>query len=356
MSIPKITFIHSLNNYTGSPNVLSVIIRGMIERGYQAELITSRGEGFLSNIGGLTYKYTRYRWCDNRLATLFLLIVSQVMLFFNLIFRSRRPLYYINTIVPVGALLACWLTRKHYMIHVHENMQQSKPTYTIYRTIYRWCNRKSIFVSHYLKGTALNCREGKVVYNGLSDSYFRTAETNPRDRQAANCILMVASQRLFKGIYDFVALAAQMPKYRFELVLSSTEAEVAAFRWEIGHVSNLTIYPLQTNLHPFYRRAKLLLQLSHPELCVETFGLTILEAMVYGVPAIVPPIGGPVELVQDGMNGFTVSPHDQPTIRQKINLLMNDAELYRQFSDCALHHSKQYNERTMLNQIETYIK
>jgi acetyltransferase-like isoleucine patch superfamily enzyme len=30
----KIVFIHSLNNFTGSPNVLSIIIKGFVSKGY----------------------------------------------------------------------------------------------------------------------------------------------------------------------------------------------------------------------------------------------------------------------------------------------------------------------------------
>ncbi len=43
----------------------------------------------------------------------------------------------------------------------------------------------------------------------------------------------------------------------------------------------------------------------------ETFGNVVLEAMAAGLPAIAPRSGGPVDLIQDGHNGFLCAPHDQ---------------------------------------------
>ena len=37
----KIIFIHSLNNYTGSPNILSTIVKGFLYKGYETELSTT---------------------------------------------------------------------------------------------------------------------------------------------------------------------------------------------------------------------------------------------------------------------------------------------------------------------------
>ena len=70
---------------------------------------------------------------------------------------------------------------------------------------------------------------------------------------------------------------------------------------------NLTIYSRQKELSSFYQNADLLVNLTQPSLCVETFGMTILEAMPYGVPAIVPNEGGPKELVYNAYNGYRVN-------------------------------------------------
>ena len=355
--ISKIVFIHSLNNFTGSPNVLSVVIKGFVAKGYQVDLITSRGEGFLSNIKGVNYHYTCYRWLDNKWKTAFLLFFSQIESFFVVLFsRGPEAVYYINTIIPFGAAWACRLANKRFVYHVHENMQQKKPLYALLRWTYKHCNRKSIFVSRYLETTALDCRDGVFVYNGLDSGFAEKARVSiasGRDRKQN--ILMVASLRRFKGVYEFVKLAKQFPQYHFELVLSEMEEVVKSFSTEEEIPNNLSIYPAQKDLHAFYRRAKLLLQLSHPETCIETFGLSILEAMVYGIPSIVPNVGGPTELVADGVNGFLVNPLDLPDVTMKIEKLMSDDETYRTLSENALIKAKKFSEEKMINEIERYL-
>lgn len=352
----NIVFIHSLNNYTGSPNILSVIIKGLLKKGYAGELITSRGDGFLSDIPGLEYRFTCYQWKSNRALTFVLLLLSQIETFFIVLFHSNKYLYYINTIVPFGAILACWITNKRFVIHVHENMRQRKPVYFVFRNIYRLCNRKSIFVSNYLKEIAINCRDGKVVYNALSTQFCKMArEYLYSDDSERKTILMVASLRRFKGVYEFAELARSMPQFTFVLVVSADESEVTEFEAEIGEITNLTVYPKQVNLHPFYQEAKLLLQLSHTETCVETFGLTILEAMCYGVPAIVPDEGGPTELIINRYNGYLTNPHDLEKISCMISDLMTDGVLYTTFSQNARERSELFIEAGMLESIESFI-
>ncbi|GHU62521.1 hypothetical protein FACS1894160_0130 [Bacteroidia bacterium] len=253
--------------------------------------------------------------------------------------------------------MACWLTKKDFVYHVHENMQQQKPIYRIFRSVYKLCNKKSIFVSNYLRGTALNCKDGIVVYNSLNENFVKGAKNYRLKMIGAQKIniLMVASLRRFKGVYEFAELAKRMPQYFFELVVNASEKEVSRFINEMGSIENLKVYSAQKNLHPFYQRAKLLLQLSHPASCIETFGLTILEAMAYGIPAIVPNVGGPTELVDDGISGYTVNPLDIETVKQKIQKLMTDDNFYQQASEKAFEKSKKFDKQNSLNKIEEYI-
>ncbi len=355
---PKIVFIHSLNNFTGSPNVLSVVVRGFVERGYPVEVITSRGEGFLSGIEGVAYRYTCYRWTGKRMFTLLRLLLSQISLFFHLLFSPRKgTVYYINTIIPFGAALACRLSGKNFVYHIHENMRQGKTLYHILRNVYRWCNRRSIFVSDYVRSTAAGCRDGIVAYNALDEEFtLRAAEYMGRaDRPSPRKVLMVSSLRKFKGIYEFAELARRLPQYEFELVLSASPAQTKAFALDAGRLPNLSIYPVQTDLHPFYHEARVLLQLSYPEQWVETFGLTILEGMAYGVPGIVPPVGGPAELVADGESGYTVDPHDMTRLSELLTSLMEDDALHERLSRASLERVGRFSREEMMNKIERYV-
>jgi sucrose synthase len=50
----------------------------------------------------------------------------------------------------------------------------------------------------------------------------------------------------------------------------------------------------------------------------EAFGLTILEAMISGVPTFATQFGGPLEIIQDKKNGFLINPTHQEEMAQKV--------------------------------------
>ncbi|HBL13653.1 MAG TPA: sucrose synthase [Cyanobacteria bacterium UBA11162] len=50
----------------------------------------------------------------------------------------------------------------------------------------------------------------------------------------------------------------------------------------------------------------------------EAFGLTILEAMITGLPTFGTQFGGPLEIIQDKVNGFLINPTNQEETAQKI--------------------------------------
>jgi sucrose synthase len=50
----------------------------------------------------------------------------------------------------------------------------------------------------------------------------------------------------------------------------------------------------------------------------EAFGLTILEAMISGLPTFGTQFGGPLEIIQDGVNGFYINPTNLEETAQKL--------------------------------------
>ena len=79
----KILFAHLLNNYTGSPKVLSVLLEGLAADGsMDISLLTSKTDGFLSGIPNITYYSNFYRWHENKLLRAVQFALSQVRNFF----------------------------------------------------------------------------------------------------------------------------------------------------------------------------------------------------------------------------------------------------------------------------------
>ena len=76
----------------------------------------------------------------------------------------------------------------------------------------------------------------------------------------------------------------------------------------------------------------------------EPFGLVITEAMYCGTPAIVAPVGGLMEQVRDGYNGFVLKENTADEISNTLLKAFNmDAESYRLMAQHALESNKHHS-------------
>ncbi len=63
------------------------------------------------------------------------------------------------------------------------------------------------------------------------------------------------------------------------------------------------------------------------QLMPDPFGLVIVEAMINGVPVIASDTGAPVEIIENEMNGYIVSPIRPLLLADKIKELLINAKL-----------------------------
>jgi phosphatidylinositol alpha 1,6-mannosyltransferase len=59
----------------------------------------------------------------------------------------------------------------------------------------------------------------------------------------------------------------------------------------------------------------------------ETFGQTLQEASASGLPVVAPAVGGPLDLVDDGVTGFLVPPGDRGALAAAVAKLTAEPEL-----------------------------
>ncbi len=322
---------HLLNDFSGSPKVLMQVVKAFSHQGHKVTLIVNKNsDGFLSNIPNVNYMYFPYSYSKNKIARLLNLIYSQLVMSFALFRMVRRTdILYINTVLPFGAAILGKIKRCRVIYHLHETTMKPLILKKTLFGIARLAANDVIYVSDYLsKQEEFRKGNAHILFNSIEDSFYSLAKVNRTCNHNPTNVLMVCSLKKYKGVDAFVALAVSNPQYFFSLVVNASEEDIISYFRKTSLPHNLSVHPTQRNLHPHYKWADIILNLSRPEGWIETFGLTIIEGMAYGLPAIVPTVGGVIELVQNNRNGFLVDSRNHTLLHKRLNQILGDPQSY----------------------------
>jgi len=334
----KVVAVHLYNDFSGSPKVFATALRTLIQNKFSVDIYTSNtNPGALSNILGAVLYPKSYVFKSNSLLRLLEFLRSQVVLFFALLkYNKKDTVFYINSILPFGAALAGKIKGIKIIYHLHETSIKPAPLKKFLFAVVNYTASEVIYVSKFLsKEERLSKPKSTVIYNCLDPEFIERANLEFIESKQDFRVLMLCSLKDYKGVPQFFKLAQSIPNIQFDLVLNADQASVEAYLKQNPLSDNLHIHFNQRDVHRFYQNASLVLNLSHPDAWVETFGMTILEGMVYKLPAIVPKVGGVVELIDDGMNGYQINVTQEEELKACIIQLHSNKELYQKLSKSA---------------------
>ncbi len=309
-------------------------------------LFTSGGrKGFLSDIPNVKNHLFWYRFSSNALIRIVNFFLSQFFLMIKLLFFLKKDdIVYINTVLPFGAAIAGKLRGCKIIYHIHETSVKPKIFKNFLFGTAKMTADKIVFVSEYLLKQESLIKNQELLYNVLESDFAEKADLSRNLKKGIHVVLMICSLKFYKGIDEFLELAKRNSSYIFKLVVNATEQEIQEYFKDKEIPELLIIYPTQTDTHPFYQEASIILNLSHPDLWVETFGLTILEGIRYGLPAIVAPVGGVTELVENNKNGFLIDSKNTDELSEKLNYILNNPSVYQSFSEVSYEKSLLFSE------------
>lgn len=339
----KFIFVHLFNDRSGSPKVLSQVINAISKTGRGIEVLTSSHDnGFLDNTPGLRRKIF-YKRTENKLVTLVFYLISQLYLFFYCLRYWREDVvFYINTMMPFGAALSAKIMRKPVIYHVHETSIKPKLLKVFLRSVIRITAEKVFFVSGYLKSVE---SFGRITEYIIHNAIVTPVSSVARELGNEFNVLMVCSLKKYKGVLEFLKVANSFLRddsFTFTLVLNASDVEIEEFFSDIAIPQNIKLFSRQSDVDPFYEAASVVMSLTRPDEVVESFGLTVIEAMAKGLPVIVPPVGGPAELVAHGRQGYKISCYEIDEICEAISTLAENADLYQTMSKNAVQHAKSF--------------
>ena len=339
----KILFFHPKNDFTGSTRVLANIICSEYAD-KQLKIITiNNSRGFLSelpNVNIISLCCPHYK--NKRIPILTGLTWRLHAWLLTIFIGWAYDTFYINTILPYYAAVIGCLYNKNIVYHIHEKFILKSFNIRIFEFIVNHVKAKRIFVSKYVKEQyPVNPKAIDIVkYNGIPKSFTEKVKIRPIEERNRSTVIMITSLSRSKGIFTYIETAKKMPEYNFILLVSSDISSINKF---LGNKlpQNIKLIPAQNNIHPFLYSSDLVVNLTIPSLSIETFGMTVLEAMAYGIPAIVPNVGGPTEIVTNDYNGFCIDVCNIDTIIETIRYVFEEKE-YNKLANNALKKSKDF--------------
>lgn len=348
---------HLLNDFSGSPMVLRQVAETVLKNGDNVTIVSSDGEGFLSNISGANYKNINYRWSPNKFLTLFNFFWTQFRLFIYVLGLPKSAGVYVNTLLPFGSACAAHLRGMEVIYHLHEPQVQPPILFRLLKKVAKQTSQRQIYVSNYLANVLSDIwiENRKTIYNAVPKKYENFIEKDTA-RQGKFTVLMACSQKRYKGIYEFLELAHAIPEVNFKLILNSKSELFNGFIAQNSIAENCEVLSAQNDMIPHYLSASLLLNLSHTDQWVESFGLTLIEAMCFGLPVIAPDEGGPIEIVKDNVSGYILNVKNFDQIVNKIKSLSLDENLYLRMRKNAKLIALTFGEERFQHEIFNFLK
>jgi glycosyltransferase involved in cell wall biosynthesis len=179
-----------------------------------------------------------------------------------------------------------------------------------------------------------------LVYPGVDLAFFQPGNIKP------SYAISVGRLSAEKGFDRLLELWRDFPDLPLHVVGGGPAEVLHDWRSRAPHGVYFRGQLTATDLADAYRGAAVAVFAPY----AEEFGLAPLEAMASGIPVVAWREGGLQETIIDGETGFLVS--DSVTFRQRVRLLLRDADLRRTFSAAARRRAEAFSWQQTASQME----
>jgi len=184
----------------------------------------------------------------------------------------------------------------------------------------------------------LNCSKLSYIYNGIEDPkfLFNTVSTTSETRSSSRrYCLMLATYEARKGhnylLRAFQIVAKDFPDvdlliYGYGRAYEKKQVADEVVRLELE--DNVMLGDFTSNTHELISGAAVLVV---PSQAYESFGLTIIEAMAFGVPVVITDVGGMPEVLAGSNAGYVCSKNDPLEFATAIKTILGNPKQASEF-------------------------
>lgn len=192
-------------------------------------------------------------------------------------------------------------------------------------------------------GEKVKAQKIYVVPNGIEDMfpmYQNLVQNRANSADDAPIILYVGALYEEKGIFDLLQACSILKEnglnFRLKIIGEGNERvkqTMQAFVNESDLTQYVTLLGVRTGDAKWIEFANSDLFCFPSYASFETFGLVILEAMMFALPVVATRWRGTPYLLEDGKNGFLVPVRNPGAIAEKLQVLLLDADLRRKMGE-----------------------
>ncbi len=225
--------------------------------------------------------------------------------------------------------------------------------------------RNIIAPSRFLEGIALDYGVPEQKMRQINNAYHGPEEVSMTREEAREMlgigqdekvILTICRLMIWKGVDGIIKAIEKMPNDHILYVVGDGE-ELDNWTNLAGSLNIGDRVRFKGNVPyekiPAYLKASDVFVLNSN---YEGLSHTLLEVMWLGLPAVVTGVCGNAELVEDNVNGFTISFNRPDEIREKIMKILNDPDLAKRFADSSREKVKGFARNRIFKKTEDLFK
>ena len=347
----NILFVHASADLYGSDRSLYNLIKNLDKTQYRPFILLPYKGPLMDllcrveNTGVFVHDFAvlrRKNFSMTGMIQYFVSLLGSVIRICRLIRSNNITVVYTNTSVVFPGAIAAKLCGIKSIWHIREILQEKPMVNKVLRTIIDKFSDVIIVNSQATKESVMgkNPQKIKVIYNAIDVSSNIAADSKNEFKERYKIkdeeliVGMAGRINRWKGQKLFIDMAAEVVRYKKnvkfviagdtfsgeESLLENLKEYVAAKQIEASVIFTGNI----KNMNEFYSALDIFVL---PSIKPEPFGLVVLEAMSKGIPVVATNHGGPVEIIDDGEDGFLVDHRDCLQMSKIILTLLDDKNL-----------------------------